>query len=98
MKQKVILEEEDLFILLRFGKIELADQGVDVVLQRSNQRPVIEKEIGEFGTGSFHTIVPVEIGREFTSVFLVPAARRNEKADESDESRRSSKDVQRRYL
>lgn len=75
----IIIREEDLRVLLEFGKEELMDQGVDVVLQRSNELPIIEKEIGEFGTGSFHAIVPVEIGRYFKTVFLVPGKRKDEK-------------------
>ena len=76
IENAVILTEEDIITLL--SDMVLDTPGAVVVYQEKRVWPVVEKEISPFGSENHHVIIPVDIGKNFKTVFLLPVSDKRE--------------------
>ena len=76
VEHAVILNEEDIVTFLLDKVLEIPNGYL--VYQEKRSWPGIEKEVSPFGVESYHVIVPVDIGKNFKSVFLLPVGDRRE--------------------
>lgn len=70
IENAVSINEEDMVTLLQ--DMVFVTPTSTLVYQEKREWPVVRKEISPFGNESYHVIVPVEIGKNFVSVFLLP--------------------------
>ena len=73
---------EDVYVLLNFKEYELADAGLDLEFCETGVRPFPRKDVTKYSTRGYHAIVPADIAREYTWVFIVPGERKFEDTDE----------------
>lgn len=76
VENAVILNEEDIVTFLLDKVLEVPNGYL--VYQENRFWPVIEKEVSPFGIEGYHVIIPVEIGKNFKNVFLLPVGDRRE--------------------
>ena len=74
--QTILLEEEDIFLILKLKELELVDEGITILFQQKGERKVSETEIKNFGAGGYHITLSKEIGDSFRSVLIIPGERR----------------------
>ena len=87
----VVVKEEDIYILIECLKnpkcteYELADVGLTFLLQKTGDRKILERKIKSYGNQGFHVTLPKEIASNFETVFLVPARRKFDESEETEE-------------
>lgn len=79
MSGNVSMDEEDICQFLIHGYLEIEDQGVTLIYQEDEDRPIPLKKIAPFPKGSHHAIVPAKVAKNFKSVFLLPIKEKERK-------------------
>jgi hypothetical protein len=72
----LLVDGRDLYDLFTSKQYELSDCGITFVFQKRGTPPTEVKQIKRFGKKGYHVIVPVEIGRDFERVHLVPGEKK----------------------
>ena len=75
-QKTVILEEEDIFLILKLKELEIVDEGITILFQQKEDRKISETEIKNFGAGGYHVTLPKEVGDSFRTIFTIPGERR----------------------
>ncbi|MBU7045480.1 MAG: hypothetical protein HXS54_03510 [Theionarchaea archaeon] len=76
IENAVVINEEDMVTLLQ--DMVLVTPNCTLVYQEKREWPVVKKEISPFGNESYHVIIPVEIGKNFISVYVLPVKEKRE--------------------
>lgn len=80
MKEDVcVLDEDQICMFLLNGYLEIGTQGLTLVYQEDEDRPVSLKKIVAIPKGSHHAIVPAAVAKKFETVILIPTRKTERK-------------------